>query len=491
MRRSVTNSGNQKPETRNQNRRAGGLLVSGFWFLVCCSSQQPPPPVPETTVETSPQELSTIVVPIRSTLAPLLPLIESQVMKSAASKGGGYENVPKQPYAVRYRIARDPIALNMEGSGLHATTTVHYSLEGCRITQKPFSNETTLFPCLSCGFDEPMRDAWIALDAHVEWDENWRLRTRTKARLVEFGKRCTVTFMNLDVTDWKLAPVINEQMQQVAKTIDANTPKLTSIRPSAQQIWSALQTPTEIAPRTWLVMEPLDVALAPITGRGLDVASALSLRTRTRIVVGERPPVAAKALPPLRVARDASTGVRVPFDVELSWEEASRLLTENFGGKRYQNVAVESLRLLAGKEGKIVVEAAVDYRGGALKKYHGLVYLEGTPRFDAATRALALENLDYSLDPKRHNPFVRIGDRLAHDALRARLAQTATWSLAPQIAAVKTEIERATTRPLAQGIAMHGRVTSIEPRSVVARAEGLTIRVVATGEASVEVAAWR
>src|SRR5207247_1787556 len=127
----------------------------------------------------------------------------------------------------------------------------------------------------------------------------------------------------------------------------------------------------------------------------------------------------------LHAARDAAAGVRVPFDVELSWEEASRLLTESFGGKRYQNVALESLRLMPGKDGKIVVEASVDYRGGGLKKYHGLVYLEGMPRFDAEKSALALDNLEYSLDPKRHNPFVRIGDRLAHEALRARLAAPA------------------------------------------------------------------
>jgi hypothetical protein len=464
-------------------------VITSALVLAACASQ-PPAPVPETPIETAPPpEVSTIVIPIHSTLAPLLPLIESQVQKGAESKG--YEHMPKQPYAVRYKISRDPVALNMISSGLHATTTVHYALEGCRVTQKPFSNETTLFPCVSCGFDEPMRDAYVALDAHVEWDENWRLRTRTRARPVEFGDRCKVTFLNLDITDWKLAPAVNEQLQQVARTIDANVPKLTGIRPIAQQIWSSLQTPAEIAPRTWLVMEPLDIALAPIDGRGLEVTSALSLRTRTRVVFGDRPQLAAKALPPLHAARDAAAGVRVPFDVELTWEQASRLLTESFGGRRYENVALESLRLMPGKEGKIVVEAAIDYRGGGLKKYHGLVVLEGTPRFDAAKSALALDGVEYSLDPKRHNPFVRIGDRMAHEALRKRLAETARWSLAPQIAAVKAEIERATTRALAPGVAMHGRVASIEPQGLLVRPEGIVIRIVATGEASVDVASWR
>jgi len=160
--------------------------------------------------------------------------------------------------------------------------------------------------------------------------------------------------------------------------------------------------------------------------------------------------LAAKPLPPLHVARDASAGVRVPFDVELTWDEASRLLTESFGGKSYDNVHLDSLRLAPGADGKVRVEAQIDYRGGGLKKYHGLVLLDGTPRFDVATNALALDAVDYALDPHRHNPFLRIGDRVAHDALRQRLAQTARWSLAAQIADVRRAIETATTRPLAR-----------------------------------------
>jgi len=475
----------QKAESRSGLCR---FLLSAFCFLISTCSPAPQPAVAPTTVESAQPEISTIVIPIRTTLAPLLPAIDAQVPKTVASKG--YENLPNQPYSIRYRIARDPIALNMAGGGLHVTTTVRYAIEGCRITTKPFSKETTLFPCLSCGFNEPMREAWISLDTHFDWDEQWRLRTKTTARPIEFSNRCTVTFANIDISDWKIAPQVNAQLQQVAKTIDANTPKLTGIRPNAQQIWSALQTPSEIAPRMWLVIEPVDVGLTPITGSGLNVTSALSLRARTRIVVGERPQLAAKPLPPLHVARDASAGVRVPFDVELTWDEASRLLTESFGGKSYDNVHIDSLRLAPGADGKVRVEAQIDYRGGGLKKYHGLVLLDGTPRFDVATNALALDAVDYALDPHRHNPFLRIGDRVAHDALRQRLAQTARWSLAAQIADVRRAIETATTRPLAPGITMHGRVASIEPESIRLRPEGLVIRIVTTGEAAVDASSW-
>jgi Domain of unknown function (DUF4403) len=449
------------------------------------SPQQPqafPPP---------PAELSTIVIPIRASLAPLLPQLESQVPKSLA-KTDAYELDPRKQFGMKYRVVRDPIALNMIGGGIHVTTTVHYALEGCRRTEKPFSNEIVMWPCLSCGFGEPMRDASISLSSHLDWDASWRLRSSTRAMPVDFSSNsCRVTFANIDITDWKIAPIINEQLRQALKTIDANTPKLTNIRPTAEQVWSALQSPVAIAPRTWLVMEPVDVSLGPITGSGLSVNSMLTLRARTRVVVGERPPVAPKPLPALRVSPQANSGIRIPFDVELSYDEASRLITENFGKRKYEGVAVDSIRLGPAAEGRVSIELNVDYRASAFRHYNGPVYLEGTPLFDAATRTVSLHNLEYTLQSRRKNLFVRIADRFAHDTLRAQLARTARWSVAPQIDSIRDEITRAVTRPLAPGVMMRGRVDAIEPGSVALATSGIVVHALATGSAEVDLSAMR
>jgi len=431
-------------------------------------------------------ELSTIVVPIHASLAPLLPALESQVPKAQA-RLDAYEMNPKNDFGMKYRLERDPIALQMIGTGLHATTTVHYALEGCRRTVKPIINTVVMWPCISCGFGEPMREAFIAIDSHLSWDANWRLFSRTSARPAEFPNGCRVTFAGINIADWKIAPIVNAQLQQVARTIDANTPKLTNIRPQAQQVWSSLQAPQEIAPRTWLVMEPEDVAMAPVAGAGLNVSSAIVLRARTRVVVGERPTVAARPLPPLRTVAGAQSGIRVPFNVELSYDEASRLLTENYGKRKYQNLAVDTIRLLPASNGKLGVEVNVDYRLSAFRKYRGLVMLEGTPVFDAATRTVSLEGLDYALDPKRRSVFVRVADKLAHDTLRRNLAEGARWSIAPQIAAIRAQIEKALARPLAPGVLLRGKVDDITPLAIGLRENALAIDVLATGSAEVEI----
>jgi len=448
---------------------------------------QAPAPAPP------PSELSTIVIPIKTTLAPLLPILEKQVPRSMTMLDR-YELDPQKRYGAKYDVARQPIALNMIGSGIHATLTVKYALEGCRRVYNPLTRDYRMWPCVSCGFNEKMREAYIAIDSQLTWDASWRMRTKTNARPVEFPNRCQVTFANVDITDRAIAPKVNEQLRDVAKTIDANTPKLTNIRPNAQQIWDALQTPSEIAPRTWLVLEPVDVALAAIRGAGLNVTSAITLRARTRVVVGDRPLIVAKPLPALRVAaaNEASGGIRVPADVELSYVEASRVLTEQLGKRTYKvngrDLTLDTLTLSPAANGKLMIEAAIDYRGGTLRNYKGLVYLEGTPRFRDGS--IVIENVDYSLDPKRRNPFLRIGDRIAHDAVRSQIAANSSWPITPQITALRNELQRALTRQLAPGVVLRGSVASLDATDLVPLVDSIRIRMLATGTAEVEVTKW-
>ena len=70
-------------------------------------------------------ETSTIAIPIRTTLTPLLPSIEAQVPKTFKSSvvEGGVE--------IEYDIARDPIVLQMTPTGLRARTVARYTVQGC------------------------------------------------------------------------------------------------------------------------------------------------------------------------------------------------------------------------------------------------------------------------------------------------------------------------------------------------------------------------
>jgi hypothetical protein len=423
-------------------------------------------------------EISTFTVPIRASLAPLGPEIEARVPKAFAGKA------TERGIDVRYDVARDPIKLEMIGGGLHSSTTMKYAMEACR----------GRFPCISCGFGQPRRLADIKLHTKLEWQPDWRLRSTTRPLPVNYAKPCEVTWLDIDITRRFVAPVIEQQLAATARIIDQNTPALTNIRPRAEQIWTSLQTPMQLAPRTWLVLEPTDVALTPISGAGSMVTSTLVLHAQTRVIVGDQVPVVPrKPLPALRVAPAAAAAgnVRVPFDVELSYAEASRLATRDFAGRTYtvrgRPLKVESIVLSPAQNGRVLVEAMIDYRGGALRNYRGMVYLEGTPRFDPATTSIVVPDLDYSLDAKRRGFFARIAERAAHDSIRERLRESAQFDLKARFTELRAEITRTLTRQLAPGVSLRGRADTIVPAAITPGPAAISVHVIATGAAEVVV----
>ncbi len=415
-------------------------------------------------------------MPIRASLAPLATEIETRVEKTFNG------DAKERGIDIHYEVARSPIRLQMSGDALHASTSIDYAMRACR----------GRFPCVSCGFKEARREAQITLETRLRWDPSWRLRSSTTLLPVTYPKPCEVTWFGIDITRRFVAPVVESQLGAAAKIIDQKTPALTNIKPRAEQIWSALQTPMELAPRTWLVLEPTAVALSPIGGSGAIATSTLVLRAQTRVVVGEKPSSTRKPLPPLSGAAGSSPpSVRIPFDLELSYDDASRLASRDYGAKTYKvngrPLTIESIRLAPAPNGRVVVEAKIDYRGGALRNYKGLVFLEGTPRFDAASSAIVVPDLDYSLAKERRGLFSRIAERAAHDSIRQRLRESARFALAARIAELRREVTRALSRQLAPGVTMNGRADAFEPVSVTPLAHVISVRVIATGAVEVSV----
>lgn len=435
--------------------------------IVACSrlwGGTPPPP-----------EVSIIAVPIRSSLLPLVPQIEERVPRKFSG------DAVERRIDIHFDVSRDPVRLQMIGAGLHVSTNIHYGMQACR----------GRFPCISCGVGEPRREAQIKLQTKLDWDPAWRLRSKTRLLPIHYAKPCQVTWLGIDITPRFVAPVVEQQLGAVVGIIDRTTPTLTNLRPRAAQIWSELQTPTELAPRTWLVLDPTEVGLTPITGSGTTMTSTLLLRVKTRVVVGEKPATTQKPLPRLKAAVAATQSkIRVPFDLELPYEEASRLAARNFAGRTFhvngRALKVHSLRVAPAANGKVLVEALIDYRGGRLRNYRGTVFLEGTPQFDAASTTIVVPDLDYSLDPKRRGFFTRIAERAAHDSIRQRLRDHARFPLGAQLAQTRDAVTRGLTRKLGDGVFMRGHAEAIEPQSVSAIEDVISIRAVATGTVEVE-----
>ena len=460
--------------------------------LLTCAQQPVPQTPPVAAAPPSPVEISVITIPIETTLAPLVPRLEKTIIKRSEVLDR-YEMDARNRYGVRYRIVREPIALQMIGSGLHASAVVRYGLEACRRTVNPLTGKSTLWPCASCGLAGKPREVRLALHSRMTWDANWHLRSQTQSRPAEFLDRCRVTMFGIDVTDRVLAPLVDRNLADAARDLDAMTPRQTNFRVVAEQIWRALHEPSPLPSSAWLVLEPIDASLGAMTGQGHQLRTTLTLRAKTTIVVGAKPVISLRPLPRLQAApAGGSGGVRVPFEVTMPFDAASRLLSQGIAGEtiklRDGTIKIEGLALVPGANGRVSILATIDYRAGLLQRYRGPVRLHGVPRFEG--NRLRFDSLEYELDRDRRNAFIRLAERFAHDTLRRRIEENAVWPLDAQLLAIRQNITANLARTLTPGVTLHGAITSLEPKHIQATATSIVIRGVALGSANIQVANW-
>ena len=455
--------------------RVARTLFPLFVIVACARPQSEPPAAPPLPIAPPPPEISTFVIPIRTSLAPLVAQVQSQVPPRLSG------TVRERGIDVDYDVLREAIRIAAVGQSVHTISGLHYSLQACR----------GRFPCVSCGRNEPRRTAEMRLQTTLAWSPDWRLRSSTRVLPVHYATPCEIPWFDIDVTRRFVAPVVERELAKVARTIDARIPKLANVRPQAATIWAALQNPIEVAPRTWLVVDPVGVALSPITGDGTVVSTTLHLRTTTRIALGEKPRPQSRPLAPLTTApQTTDPSLRVPLDIEIPWAEASRLTATQYAGRTIsvggKPLAVKSITIGPLSNGRVRIDAVIDYRGGTFRNYEGPVVLEGTPRFDPASSRIVLPDLEYSLE-SRGNLIARIAEHALHDGIRDRLRERARLDLAPRLAQARTSITRALQRQLAPGVRLDGQIRTLDVNGLVVHPTALFVRVVAEGEATVDV----
>jgi len=91
MRFSATTDQGRRAKAEGRRRRllfVLGVLCAVFWLGCASASQQPGNSATEQTIAAAPADVSTLTIPIHTTLAPLLPQLEAQVPKTMQKLDG-------------------------------------------------------------------------------------------------------------------------------------------------------------------------------------------------------------------------------------------------------------------------------------------------------------------------------------------------------------------------------------------------------------------
>jgi len=335
----------------------------------------------------------------------------------------------------------------------------------------------------SCGYEpEPMKRAELRLATNLYWRTDWRLASRATVLAPDILDPCQVTAFRVDATP-TIKHMLEGQLSHLRQEFDSIVPAVADLKPAADSMWRMLQHPFALdsASTIWFSMSPDAASLGAPTGNGAAVTTSIVLTAHPRVVVGSTPPADMRPLPSLTLATK-SNGIHVPLEIELPFDELSRRATALLSGEvAGKGITVGEIKVWGVGDTAVV---RVDVTG----RVSGALYLLGRVGYDAASRAVLIGDLRFTLESS--SKLSSIKATLGAPRIRRALDQATGHghlAIGDQLDRVMTQLDAQLDRELAPGVQLSGGVTDVRIDRVYTTSSAFVLRVVFDGAARVDV----
>jgi hypothetical protein len=427
----------------------------------------------ESSTTIPPAERAVIAVPVTIAMSRLLAQTDSvfpatdSLDRSKCSSLGGF-------VCHQYVYRRDTLDLSMTGDRL--TLFMKLRFRG-RVALPGVGG------IASCGYEpEAMRRAEFRMATSLYWRTDWRLASRGTVMTPEILDPCQVTVLRVDATPL-MRKIVTGQVTKFRQQFDSIVPAVADLRPAADSLWRMLQKPFALDSTStiWLNMTPEGASLAPLVGSSAAITTGLVMTAKPRVVVGNKPNLAGKALPSLTLA-GASGGIHVPLDIELPFDALSQRATALLAGEiAGKGIAVKDVTVW-GANDTAVVKVRIE------GKMSGALYLVGSVSYDAATRAVLIPNLRYTLESTSKMSSIKatLGAPRIHRALDQATGH-GRLAIGEQLDRFKAQLGSELNRELAPGVTLAGAVNDVRIEHLYTTPTAFVLRVVFDGAASIDV----
>ena len=423
--------------------------------------------------------LSRFDVPLAYDFTDVIANVEREIPRTFGSLDSLLRDGDDDRKQYAFTATRGAFTAFAEGSEVHLRTTFSYSARGY---YKPFMGPTL---SAGCGKGAVRPQVVAELVAPITLTPSWHLKAKSRiARLEpatsEERDRCRISVLSIDVTK-RVVDAARHGLQDYLPRIDARVGHVDLTR-MATEWWEDLSRPMKVADGVFLVLHPRQLRLKGFTGSRHVLNVEVGMDAFPVVVTGQRPPADVPPLPPL--GHDSGgTGFRVSVDGTVDYATASRALTSELRGKEVnigrRTLRVESLAASRNAAGRLALSVA--FTGDAV----GTLQLVGTPRFNAATDHLDVDDLAFDLttDSRLMNAYAW----LRSDALLASFRDKMTLPAAPALAHGGRRIEEGLNRTIGGVLTMRATVDSMVVVGVYVTSLGVTVRALVIGTGRVVV----
>ena len=230
---------------------------------------------------------------------------------------------------------------------------------------------------------------------------NWKMNTNSVIESFQWSESPTILVAGKKVPiTYIINPTLSMFKAKMAKKIDDAIQKSCDFKPYVLNVMQSMSNPFETSQQyeTWFKMTPIEVYVTDAVLQKNKIKMDLGLKCTMQTMVGEQPKATFDketiSFKPVTNVPDKTTATVAAIS---TYESASRIITKNFQGKEFasgsRKIVVQKVDLWA-KDGKMII--ALDMTGSI----NGSIYLSGIPNYNAITKEIYFEQMDYVLNSK-------------------------------------------------------------------------------------------
>lgn len=262
--------------------------------------------------------------------------------------------------------------------------------------------------------------------------KNWKLNSATKLQSLEWNESPTTTVLGKQIPiTYLINPTLRLFKTDIEKSIDAAIADAMDFKP---MVLDALQTvcePFQLSEtyETWLRVIPTELYTTDAILKNDEISLDMGMKCQIQTLIGQRPNSQFdRERIILKPVRNMPDRISANIAAVSTYSDASKILSNNFAGQEFgsggKKVKVTKVALWH-KSGKLVI--ALDLSGSLL----GTVYLAGYPQYNAQTKEIYFDQLDYVVETK--STLMRTANWLASSYILNKIKENCRYSIAPNL----------------------------------------------------------
>jgi len=456
------------------------LVFISVLFLFGCKTIEPQSPQSNLLEPIISQpKMSMLNIPVEVKLESYF----GQVNNSIPTKFVGGESAC-EGLSYQYELNREDILFNTQSFGIDFSTTINYklNLNYClKCTDLINDNGNCVVPRIfgSCGNNEPLRKADISLSSTIDFEPNYKLKSKTNLKKLTLIDPCKITLLNYDITS-----ILDKEIRKEAKEIESEIDKQISsidIKSTCKHLWNEIQNEIPIGSYGYLNLSPNAISLSQLSFEKNNLFFNVGVELYPSLKT-EKSTVNLKSLPNLTNYK-SKDGFEMNVDLDLSYDSITSWVGKEINRTNFiiqnRKIIIDSVKFIGADGSRILI--GLNFYG--FRK--GKLFLSAQPVLDPEKQVLRLVNVQFDLKTK--DLLMKTANWLLDDQISRKIEEKSIFDINHYLNKAKQEISKALNQELENGIYLLGEIEKIHLNELYPLKKALFIRSTLFGKLKLKI----